>query len=179
MEAPELYLVTGIMAAGKSTVAQALAERFAKSVHLRGDQFRRAVVSGREEMTAAPTTEAFEQLRLRYRLAAGVADGYVEAGFTTVVQDVVIGPMLEEFVEMVRHRPLNVVVLTPSVEAVAEREAGRSKTGYHSVNPAQLDDVLRNTTPRIGYWLDTTDLTVEQTVDRILADAGAHALTGW
>jgi dephospho-CoA kinase len=38
---PRLILVTGIMAAGKSTVAQLLAERLApQSVHLRGDVFR-------------------------------------------------------------------------------------------------------------------------------------------
>ena len=34
---PDIVVVTGGMAAGKSTVAQALAERLPKSVHLRGD----------------------------------------------------------------------------------------------------------------------------------------------
>jgi hypothetical protein len=32
-----------------------------------------------------------------------------------------------------------------------------------------LDGALRTGTPRIGLWLDTSDLTVEQTVDAILA----------
>ncbi|WP_167670285.1 hypothetical protein [Paenibacillus tianmuensis] len=45
------------------------------------------------------------------------------AGFTIVVQDVVIDPMLEEFVSFVRHRPLYVVALAPGSEAVAAREA--------------------------------------------------------
>ncbi len=34
-------LITGVMASGKSTVAQLLAERLEKSVHLRGDIFRK------------------------------------------------------------------------------------------------------------------------------------------
>ena len=45
-----VYLITGVMASGKSTVAQRLAERLPRAVHLRGDVFRRMIVSGREEM---------------------------------------------------------------------------------------------------------------------------------
>jgi hypothetical protein len=30
---------------------------------------------------------------------------------------------------------------------------------------------MRETTPRIGLWLDTSDLTVEGIVERILADS--------
>ena len=36
-----VVLITGIQAAGKSTVAQELAERLPRSVHVRGDVFRR------------------------------------------------------------------------------------------------------------------------------------------
>ncbi len=61
-----VVLVTGIQAAGKSTVAQAPAERLAMSVDLRGDLFRRMVVNGRVEMGPAnPPAEAIRQLRLR------------------------------------------------------------------------------------------------------------------
>ena len=44
-----IILITGNMASGKSTVAQALAEQLPKSVHLRGDLFRRMIVSGRSD----------------------------------------------------------------------------------------------------------------------------------
>jgi cytidylate kinase len=37
------------------------------------------------------------------------------------------------------------------------------------------DAVLREGTPRIGLWLDTSELTPEQTVDAILARAPAEA----
>ncbi len=163
-----LFLITGVMAAGKSTVSQALAERFPRSVHVRGDGFRRAVINGRHEMGANPTPEALAQLRLRYRLALSAAETYADAGFTTVLQDVVIGPMLDEVVAMIEYRPATVVVLAPRVEVVAKREAGRVKSGYGAVTPSDLDRVLRQETTRLGHWLDTSDLTVEQTVDRIL-----------
>ena len=83
----ELYAITGVMAAGKSTVAELLAQRFEKGVHLRGDVFRRMIVSGREEMCAEPSEEAVRQLHLRYRLAVDAAKAYFEAGFSVVLQD--------------------------------------------------------------------------------------------
>lgn len=106
----QLFLVTGIMAAGKSTVSDALARRFDRGVHVRGDTFRRFVVSGREETSA-----------------------------------------------------------DPSVDAVAQREAARRKIAYTGFTPADLDDELRERTPRLGLWVDSTELTVEETVDVIVA----------
>ncbi|MWK36018.1 phosphotransferase [Actinomadura sp. J1-007] len=164
-----VFLITGVQAAGKSTVAQALAERFPKSAHVRGDAFRRFVVSGREEMDAEPSAEALGQLRLRHRLAADAADTYAEAGFTAVLQDVILGDLLTWTAARVRTRPLYVVVLAPRPDAVAAREASRAKSAYGTFSVADLDGVLRATTPRIGLWLDTSEQTVEETVDEILA----------
>ncbi|WP_228000010.1 AAA family ATPase [Nocardia australiensis] len=166
-----VYLITGIQAAGKSTVAQALAERLPRSVHVRGDVFRRFVVGGRAEMSPEPSQAALDQLWLRYSLAASTADTYAEGGFTAIIQDVVLGDQLPRLVDRIRTRPRYVIVLAPRPDVVASREAGRDKVAYGAFTVGDLDSGLRETTPRIGLWLDTSDLTVEQTVDRILADA--------
>ncbi|HEY9347919.1 MAG TPA: AAA family ATPase [Inquilinus sp.] len=168
-ELPEILVVTGIMAAGKSTVAQALAERLPRTVHLRGDVFRRMIVSGRVEVTPDLPAEAMRQLDLRHELAAMVAGRYAEAGFTVIWQDVILGPTLARIVELLRGRSFGIVVLCPSPEAVAGREAGRAKTGYGAWTPADLDRGLRADTPRLGLWLDSSGLTVGETVDAILA----------
>lgn len=164
-----VVLITGVMAAGKSTVAQALAERLRRAAHVRGDVFRRMIVSGREEHVPGADGESEAQLRLRYRLSAATADTYADAGFTAVVQDVVLGDDLTSYVGLVRTRPLFVVVLAPSPEAVAAREAGRAKTGYGAWTVEDLDGALRADTPRLGLWLDSSELTVGETVDAILA----------
>jgi hypothetical protein len=166
-----VYLITGIQAAGKSTVAQALAERLLRSAHVRGDVFRRFVVHGRVEMSADPSPEALAQLRLRYRLAAATADAYAESGFTTVLQDIVLGDFLPWLADLIVTRPLYVVVLAPRPEVVAAREAGRGKVAYDEFTVAEVDSLLRESTPRIGLWLDTSESTVEHTVDRILTEA--------
>src|SRR5580765_5173207 len=98
LTAHPLVLITGISASGKSTVADLLARRFERGVHVKGDIYRRMVVAGRHEMTSAPSDEAWRQLRLRYLLGAATADRYHEAGFSVVVQDVVIGSVLADYV---------------------------------------------------------------------------------
>ncbi len=135
---PAIFLVTGSMASGKSTVGPLLAARFERAVCIEGDVFRRSIVRGREEMTPQPSEEALAQLRLRYAIAAAAAVAYVDAGFTAVVEDVVAGPLLEEFTRLVVRAPLHVVVLLPSVEVIAAREADRGGGGYTAWLPAQL-----------------------------------------
>jgi predicted kinase len=86
-----IILLTGIQAVGKSTVAQLLAEQLPRSVHVRGDLFRRMIVNGRADMVPDPPAEAIAQLRLRHRLTAATCDAYFRDGFTVVAQDVILG----------------------------------------------------------------------------------------
>lgn len=172
-----VVLITGIQAAGKSTVAQALAERLpGPSVHVHGDQFRRWIVTGRADMTPDASPEALRQLHLRYRLAAQACDTYAAAGCSVVVQDVVLGEDLEFMIAAIRTRPLHVVVLAPRPSAVQRREAARAKDSYDAWTVEALDRGLREDTPRIGQWIDSSDLTVDETVDEILRDPRASVV---
>ena len=74
-------VMTGAMAAGKSTVAEAAGRpAAARSVHVGGDVFRRMVVNGQADMSAE-RRRALAQLRLRYDLAIRTAEAYAAAGF--------------------------------------------------------------------------------------------------
>lgn len=161
-------MISGPMAAGKSTVARLLAAQFDRGVHLEGDVFRRSVVSGRQEVTPGAGDEAVRQLELRYRLAAAAADGYAEAGFTVVVEDVIGPSYLGSFRTAIRARPCHVVVLQPSVDAIAAREAGRPGSAYGTWQIEQLHAVFE-AGPRVGLWLDTSAMTAEESVDAIIA----------
>lgn len=166
---PRLYIVTGAMAAGKSTIAQLLAERLPRSVHLRGDLFRRMIVKGAAEMGPVLSEEAKAQLTLRHRLACSAARSYVEAGFTVVYQDILIGAALGEVAELLADLDPMIVVLNPRPEILAKRDAARSKTGYgEGFPPEVLANALARETPRLGLWLDTSQMTPEEVADLIL-----------
>ncbi len=173
MDEVDLFVVTGVMAAGKSTVAEALAHRFERSAHVRGDAFRRMIVAGRDPITPPLSSEAERQLALRRRLAIDAALAYRAAGFTTVLQDLYLGDDLRGVVERLSSVRPRVVILCPSAAAIAERESRREKTGYGAWDVETLWRTFMDTTPRIGLWLDTTSLSVDQTVSAILDDRDA------
>ena len=169
-----VWLVIGIQAAGKSTVADLLAHQFERGVHLRGGQFYRWAVHGWVHPGYELTDEARRLLDLRYRLSAQAAREYCRAGFTTVVQDNIFGEDVRTWLKEVDVQPTHLVVLRPSIDVVRERDAARQvalgKITYRrgELNIEQLDDLLA-TTPRLGLWLDTSTLTPLETVVEILA----------
>ena len=128
------------------------------------------VVSGYVSMNLDDKLEAHGDLDLRYRIAAAAADTYAGAGFTVVLQDIVIGDYLSRYVSYVKTSPLHVVVLVPRPDVVAAREAARSKTAYRpgSYTVEQLDHALRTATPRVGLWVDNSDQTPDETAAEIL-----------
>jgi hypothetical protein len=168
-----VWLVVGIQAAGKSTVADLLARQFERGVHVRGGQFYRWAVSGWVHPWDDDQHEARKLLDLRYRLSALAATEYCEAGFTAVVQDNIFGEDVRTWLEEVAARPRHLVVLRPSLAVVRERESARErevgKVAYRpgETNASQLDSLLAST-PRIGLWLDTSAQTPIETVQTIL-----------
>jgi len=81
MHGVALFVISGVMAAGKSTVARLLAGRFDRGVCVPGDAIRAMVVSGRLEMSPDAGADALGQLVLRYKGALAVAAVYLDAGF--------------------------------------------------------------------------------------------------
>ena len=102
----KMYLITGLMASGKSTVSELLASSLEKCVHLRGDVFRKMIVSGREDMSDPPSEEAVRQLHLRYRLTADAAKMYFDSGFSVVIQDNYYGGELNRMLEYLQGYPV-------------------------------------------------------------------------
>lgn len=164
-----LYLITGAMAAGKSTVAKALVQRFEKSAHVSGDAFLRMIAKGGAVMGPVLSEEALRQLHLRQDIAMDAVRRFVGAGFTTVYQDILIGANFIRVTRALADLAPRIVVLNPSVEILAKRDAERHKTGYgEHFPPHVLADALYSQTPREGLWLDTSAMTVDQVVEEIL-----------
>ncbi len=162
------FVITGVMASGKSTVSELLARSFARGVHVRGDVFRKMIVSGRDPISPELGAEALRQLDLRQHLAVSVANDYWRDDFTVVLQDIYAGGALTNVIERLEISPLYVVVLNPHPDVVAQREAQREKSGYGEWSVEEFCASFGAETPRVGLWLDTSDLSAEATVDEIL-----------
>jgi|APFEC2959095171_1045051.scaffolds.fasta_scaffold23250_1 predicted ATPase len=169
--ARSLFIITGAMAAGKTTVAKALVNRFPRSALVGGDIFRRMIVNGAAVMGPTLDAEARAQLTLRQEIAADAVRRYFDAGFTVVYQDILIGQDLVATVERLGDLDPRVVVLAPSAEVLAQRDRDRPKTGYSDgFPPSVLAAALVRETPRLGRWIDSSTMSVDQVIDTILSD---------
>src|SRR5579885_2181539 len=90
---PAIFMVTGIQAAGKSTVARLLASRFARGAHVEGDALHHMIVAGDESIQepGEPRGEAARQYYLRLRQMCLVGRAFYDAGFTVALDDIVLG----------------------------------------------------------------------------------------
>ncbi|WP_147917357.1 AAA family ATPase [Ruania zhangjianzhongii] len=163
---PAVIVITGAMAAGKSSVAEALSRRLPVAAHVRGDMFRRFIVSGQAPMDPPLSEQARAQLELRHSLAAQAADGYAAAGITAVVQDLLLENDLVRFTRRVRTRPCYAFILTPDADTLAARDDARHKHTYREWTAGELDAAARSTTG--GLHVDSTGWTVEETVSYLL-----------
>lgn len=163
-----VILVSGVPGAGKTTVAAELASRFPLGVHVEADALQRMIVSGARWPDEEPLAEGHRQLRLRGRNACVLADSFRDAGFVAVVDDIVIGSRLDDFLEDLVSRPIYYVLLLPDLETLRERNAQRAKADVFD-QARELDPVARDETRRIGLRIDTSWLSVRESVDAILS----------
>jgi chloramphenicol 3-O-phosphotransferase len=176
----KVVLITGMQAAGKSTIAPLLASRLGPpAATVDGDVYYHAVVAGGVGMTPDPEPEALRQLQLRYDASALVARHYLEAGFDFVCSDIILGEYVARWLDCFEGiADPHLVVLAPSVESIVEREIARGSNSYRDWQRpgmtladavASLQEGLTEI-PQRGLWLDTTGQTAEESVAAILAD---------
>ena len=169
-------LLVGPPAVGKSTAARALCARSARSVHVAVDDLRTRVRTGYAPPAADWGASLVEQVRLARESAVDSAHRYAAAGFAVVVDDFVDPLLLQEYEVLQGWAGVRRVVLAPTRDEARRRCARRDLDPvlrrYIEEGIDVAYDILRTATAPLverGYHLvDTSDLSVEATVDRVL-----------
>ena len=146
MKSGTVWLISGVPAAGKTTVARALCARFSRAVHIPVDDLREFVVSGRGNPLVPFTAETKLQFRLSFETAAAMAARYVDEGFVVVIDDVVPRWGLEVYERALGGRALRKVLLAPSLEIALERNSSWRGARF---DPAILVPAIKNLHPSL------------------------------
>jgi predicted kinase len=172
-----IIFVTGPAGSGKSTIAHLLAKQFPKSLHLQVDHLRDMMVNGNElPQGQAWNDEITRQFQRARSTATYMARLYASEGVDVIIDDVCVpAEFADQYQALFQNSAVHRVLLLPRPEALTERmqkRAGPFDKFLIEVVPwfySYLDPM-----PKTGWIvLDTSDWTIDQTVQEVLSQIGA------
>lgn len=166
-----IIFITGMAGSGKSTVGRLVAEHFPKCLFIQVDELREKMVTG----YARPedgifTKEAVQQFQMARSVAIYMARLYASQGVDVVIDDVCVPPnFVEHYSALFQVPETQRVLLLPKASIVMERIEQRGGPLEHIQYVPEVYDFL-DSMPKDGWIvLDTSEWTIEQTVDEVLS----------
>lgn len=159
--------LTGPSGAGKSTVGEKVAKSFQRCVNIDADHVKHMIVSGFYKDSSMPGGGGFTEWGL-----VGDSIGLLAANFLNEGYDVVINGYIDEpaWSNIEKHIKItHKVLLLPELSTVINRDGGRRSDiamGEASVRPHH-NTFSTDTFYESFEKLDTTNHTVEETIDSI------------
>ncbi|MGH2401612.1 MAG: phosphotransferase [Candidatus Limnocylindria bacterium] len=168
-----IFVITGQLSAGKSTIADALLAHYPFGYHIDVDGLREMVTSG----LAGPlewTDETTRQFGLAIDASAALAKVYVTAGFAVAIEGAIEPTAIDDALNHAGLLENRVgIVLRPRLDVALQRNRERRNKSFDT---SILEGVMRSIDGDLArdaelpgwHALDNSDESVEATVERIL-----------
>ena len=175
-----IVIISGPPGAGKSTVADALCERYDRTVHLCQDD-----VQGWLRMGFIPPykPESFQQTLTIGRAAGRAAVSFARDQYGVFIEGVIGPDTLDVLVEELREAAVAIhhAKLLPTAAALIERFHNRPQAnalGTTDEMLAQVRDMFAGWTMP-GIVIDNTSMTAHEAADAIMAACGTGEANVW
>jgi len=169
-----IIFITGMAGAGKSTVGRLVARHFPKCLFIQVDELREKMVKG----YAGPeggifTEEAMQQFQMARSTAIYMARLYANQGVDVVIDDVCVPPnFIEQYAALFEIPEVQRVLLYPKAPIVIERIKQRGGPMEHIKYVPVVYNFLDSMSKDGWIVLDSSDWTIEQTVNEVLSNVG-------
>ena len=159
----KLYIITGPAGVGKSTISNGIASQLEKSVLIEGDDIYNFFVGGRINpwLPEAP-------LELFWNNCFYLINNYLENGYDVVFNYIIDPTEFEKIKVKFKQYDINFNVLLVDKETILKRDKQRPVDCQMNERALILLDEFINHNYDSKYILDTSKLTIEETIKKIM-----------
>ena len=176
----DILILTGPPGAGKSTVAQALAERYDRVAHIEVDVLRHFITPTGFAKPGQP--ERAHQASLGIRNACSLACNFIAERFAVIIDDVVIDKEdLDLYLEGLQAAavPVHFVRLMPRLEVCQKRNRGRNDGRMPAERVETVHREFVTCGEFAGVTIDSSEMNAYETADRLQALTTSGASIVW
>lgn len=161
----KLYLITGPAGVGKSTISMKIAEKLEKSVLIEGDEIYNFFVGGRIKpwLKEAP-------LDLFWNNCIYLIKSYLENGYDVVFNYIVKPNQFKRLETIFKDYDIIFKVLLTDKETIVKRDKERPLDCQMKDRSLILLQEFIDCNYDEKYILDTSNLTIEETVKKVIGD---------
>jgi len=162
---PNLYIITGPSGVGKTTVSQGLAKRSNKSALIEGDFIYAQVIGG----YVAAWKEG-NHLDVFWDVCLNTIETYLSYGYDVVFNYIVTPSIITKMQDKFKEYNTKLVILLTDEETILKRDSQRPEDCQMKERCILLLNSFKNKNYNPQNILDTTNLSIDETVDIILKD---------
>ena len=159
---PNLYVITGPAGVGKSTVSKRLAQNLSKSALIEGDEIYHQVIGG-----YIPAWKEGNHLQTFWKVCINIVRSYLKDGFDVVFNYIVTPENLALLKNEFKNYTIKFIVLLVDESTLLLRDKERPENCQMKERCITLLNNFKNRNYNINNILDTTNLSIEETVNLI------------
>lgn len=157
-----LYIITGPAGVGKSTISKTIAEKSEKSVLIEGDDIYHQVIGG--------YTNAWlegNHLEVFWKICLESIETYLSYGYDVIFNYIINPENLENIKNKFKDYNKKFTILITDEKTILERDALRPEDCQMKERCLVLLNNFKNKKYDKKYYLDTSNLTIDETVNTI------------
>ena len=162
---PNLYIITGPSGVGKSTISKKLAEISNKSVLIEGDFIYSQVIS-----SYVSAWKEGNHLEVFWEVCLNSIETYLSYGYDVIFNYIVTPTIVDRIKDRFKNNKTKFVVLLSNEETLLSRDKQRPEDCQMKERCLILLNSFKSKNYNFNNILDTTNLSVEETLNTIIND---------